>query len=284
MFTRPWRIAIYGILGVLFLVTLTGCSDDQLFDIEVPAHIKGGTTARAYIKPVKGFPDDAEFIWSGNGVEVFQESARHLIATITAPNNPGPSDILATVTCKVQHDGKTLGIRTVALNITPGGNDVAAAKTAPPVDEINEPNSTATHTPEITPTVPKVQTETPEFPSGPQVLITEVPAVGPGGLGPPSEWISGKVSGVTPEEYRVVVYAHTDFWYVQPYVRPEPGLGAPDGPLTRIESDGTWNTPTRTGSEYAVLLVKRSYKPPATVFALPAIGGNILSVAKVKGR
>lgn len=273
MFTRLWRIAVYGIVGALFWITLIGCGEDKpLVELKVPSRIKGGTTARAHIKSVKGFPDDAEFIWSGEGVEVLQESDRQQSVTITAPSNPGRDNLLATVTCKIKHDGKLLGHDTKTLEITPGGTDVAAAKPEPSVGEITEPKSTPP------PRKP------PAFPSGPQVLITEVPAAGPGGPCPPSEWMSGKVSGVTPEDCWIVVYAYTDRWYVQPYVRPEPGLGAPDGPLTRIESDGTWSTPTRSGSKYAALLVRDSYKPLATLFALPTVGGNVLSVASVKGR
>jgi hypothetical protein len=273
MFTRLWCIAGFGLLGVLFWVMQIGCGGDKsLVEIEVPTRIEGGATVQATVKPIKGFPDDAQYIFSGDGVDVSQVSLWELVATITAPNHPGPSDIRATVTCEVQHDGEVLGRGTVTLKITPGGTDVAATKPTPPVGKPTEPKPTPP------PRKPSAS------PSGPQVLITEVPAAGPGGPAPPSEWMSGEVSGVTPEDCRIVVYAYTDRWYVQPYIRPEPGLGAPDGPLTRIESDGTWNTPTRSGSKYAALLVKDSYKPRSTLFALPTVGGNVLSVASVKGR
>jgi len=59
--------------------------------------------------------------------------------------------------------------------------------------------------------------------------------------------IAGRVVGVeNPGALRIVVFAHTDTWYVQPYVA---------APHTRIEADGTWSTATHLGNEYAVLLV-----------------------------
>jgi hypothetical protein len=50
----------------------------------------------------------------------------------------------------------------------------------------------------------------------------------------------------------VVIYSHTDRWYVQPYdVRP----------YTTIRSNGVWAKTIHLGETYAALLVKRSYIP-----------------------
>ena len=73
-----------------------------------------------------------------------------------------------------------------------------------------------------------------------------------------------------PASYRVVIYSHTDKWYVQPYVA---------APKTTINSDGTWRVQIHLGAEYAALIVKPAYDPPATSIGLPSPdGNNILAV------
>src|SRR2546423_4648027 len=86
----------------------------------------------------------------------------------------------------------------------------------------------------------------------PGIRITDVP---PRGAGPEAvERIAGTASGVSVKECKVVIFARTDKWYVQPYI------ASPD---TSINDDGSWENDTHLGSEYAALLVKTSYKPPA---------------------
>ena len=82
------------------------------------------------------------------------------------------------------------------------------------------------------------------------------------GSGPDSRGvISGKVQGIhDPSKYRVVLYALTDRWYVQP---------AFNEALTLINSDGSWANTTHLGSEYAAMLVASSFKPPESPNALP---------------
>lgn len=98
----------------------------------------------------------------------------------------------------------------------------------------------------------------------------------PRGGGPDQvEVIAGEVMGVTFSDLKVVVFARTDQWYVQPYV------GNSD---TSIGSDGKWETDTHLGVEYAAVLAKRSYRPPATTGALPKIGGEIIDIATATAR
>jgi hypothetical protein len=105
------------------------------------------------------------------------------------------------------------------------------------------------------------------------IRITTVP---PKGGGPDSlDTIAGTVSGVKTESYKVIIFAHTDRWYVQPYI---------DAPDTSIGSDGKWESDTHLGLEYAALLVKPSYKPPATAATLPAVGGAVLAIARERAR
>jgi len=95
------------------------------------------------------------------------------------------------------------------------------------------------------------------------------------GAGPDRvEKMAGTVSGVNREECRVVVFARTNTWYVQPYAA---------SPYTTI-SNGKWETDTHLGDEYAALLVKSSYKPTATTDTLPKVGGDVLAIVRVPAK
>ena len=104
----------------------------------------------------------------------------------------------------------------------------------------------------------------------PDIAITRVPSKG---AGPDrTEPIAGTVSGVNVNECRVVVFARTNTWYVQPYAA---------SPYTTISNDGKWDTDTHLGDEYAALLVKPSYKPPPTTNTLPEVGDDVLAIVRV---
>ena len=104
----------------------------------------------------------------------------------------------------------------------------------------------------------------------PVILIIEIPSQGGG---PDSRGaIAGKVEGIKePNAYRVVVYALTDHWYVQP---------TRDESLTLINNDGTWATQTHLGTSYAALLVDKSFIPPQQPSAIPR-GESVLAQVTV---
>ena len=107
----------------------------------------------------------------------------------------------------------------------------------------------------------------------PEIQITQVP---PKGAGPDRlERIAGTVSGENITDCKVIVFVHTDTWYVQPYIE------ASD---TEIKNSNTWQTDTHLGSEYAALLVNNSYKPPTTTGRLPEVGGPILAIVVVDAK
>lgn len=104
----------------------------------------------------------------------------------------------------------------------------------------------------------------------PVILIIEIPSQGGGP--DPRGVISGKIEGIKePNAYRVVVYALTDHWYVQP---------TRDDSLTIINNDGTWATQTHLGTSYAALLVDKSFVPPPQPSAIPR-GKNVLAQVTV---
>ena len=66
---------------------------------------------------------------------------------------------------------------------------------------------------------------------------------------------------------RIVVYAKSGPWWVQPW---------PDKPFLPIQPDHTWSTPTHLGFEYAALLVDPGYDPPPTIDVSPTAGGSVV--------
>src|SRR5260370_42559358 len=78
----------------------------------------------------------------------------------------------------------------------------------------------------------------------PSITFTRIPPAAQGGR-ERVDTISGRVSGTRPGQ-RIVVYAKSGQWWVQPW---------PEHPFTSIESDSIWSTQTHLGYEYAALLV-----------------------------
>jgi len=111
--------------------------------------------------------------------------------------------------------------------------------------------------------------------SKPAIRFSQIPvyddAGGPAALEP----IGGEVTGVNPKLYKIVLYAYTDYWYVQPFVA---------DPLTDLEADGKFSTQSHLGSKYAALLVKPSFTPRSVTQNLPGVGGDVLAVTTVTGK
>lgn len=110
-------------------------------------------------------------------------------------------------------------------------------------------------------------------PTKPSIEITLVPSKGAGeeSMGK----IAGSVSGVDAGRCKVVIFAHTDVWYVQPYTADSD---------TEIGEGGHWENDTHLGREYAALLVKSEYKPPSTTGKLPPVAGDVLAIAQVPAK
>ena len=106
------------------------------------------------------------------------------------------------------------------------------------------------------------------------IEFVEVP--GPGS-GPDSRGdISGRILNLNdPEHYKVVLYAHTDLWYVEPLT---------EAPYTDILVDGSWSNWTHLGHRYAAMVVRPTYNPPLKTQSLPKTGPDVLVVAEVKAK
>ncbi len=85
--------------------------------------------------------------------------------------------------------------------------------------------------------------------------------------------ISGRVYGIERGErssYRLVIYAKTNQWYIQPFVAE---------PFTKIRQNLTWFNRTHLGDLYAALLVRDGYLPTSTLQQLPEAAGDVIAIA-----
>jgi hypothetical protein len=98
----------------------------------------------------------------------------------------------------------------------------------------------------------------------PRIVFSRIP---PAGAGSSSRGnVSGWVVGVSaPETFKIVLYAQTDIWYVQPLI---------SGPYTNVGSDGGWENWTHLGDRYAALLVRLPFRPAPMADQLPEVGGT----------
>ncbi len=107
-----------------------------------------------------------------------------------------------------------------------------------------------------------------------KAAITIVPRFDSAGGPFTRDTIAGLVSGVASPDYRVVVFARADVWYIQPH----------PNTLHPIEADGSWGTWTHTGSSYGVLVVRTGFVAQPRYDLLPPVGGEVLARLVVEGR
>jgi hypothetical protein len=99
----------------------------------------------------------------------------------------------------------------------------------------------------------------------PTITITAPPVIS-------SSRISGHVSNADPSKYKVVLYALTNQWYVQPFIA---------APYTDISSEGSWGSSTNPWEVIVALLVDptKYTSPPATNITNPALDANVVASA-----
>ncbi len=107
----------------------------------------------------------------------------------------------------------------------------------------------------------------------PVITLDQVPVAAPEGGQQRTAPIGGRVTGASAGQ-RIVVYAKTEGWWVQPLA---------NAPFTTIAADATWKNQTHLGSEYAALLVEPGFEPPPRADALPALGSGVVAVASAPG-
>ncbi len=120
--------------------------------------------------------------------------------------------------------------------------------------------------------LPAVACRVGQVEAAPVVVLDRVPPAAPGGAEELAA-IEGHVVGARPRQ-RVVLYAHSGAWYVQPFA---------DAPFTEIRANSTWTSRTHLGTEYAALLVDPGFQPAAVVASLPRVGPGVAAMASVEG-
>ena len=106
----------------------------------------------------------------------------------------------------------------------------------------------------------------------PSIEFTTIPFTDQGGT-QRLDNVEGRVTGARPNQ-RIVLYARSGVWYVQPYS---------NQPFTTIQADSTWRSTTHLGTHYAALLAEPNYVPPAITDVLPKRGGGVVTVESVEG-
>lgn len=85
--------------------------------------------------------------------------------------------------------------------------------------------------------------------------------------------IGGQVEGLSnPQQYKIVIYARTNMWFIQP---------TETQPLTDVMGNGAWTNFTNPGTFFVALLVEPPYTPRSQTEALPPIGGAVIAKSKI---
>lgn len=104
------------------------------------------------------------------------------------------------------------------------------------------------------------------------IQFTRIPQADPGGR-EKNDIIEGAVKGAKPGQ-RIVLYARSGKWWIQPLV---------NHPFTELRPDGTWTNATHLGTEYAAVLVEAGYHPKPLIDVLPEPAGEVLAVVSAPG-
>ena len=88
------------------------------------------------------------------------------------------------------------------------------------------------------------------------------------GLQPGAARVQGTATNIDARDTRVVLWAKTDQWYVQPFIAT---------PFTNVCSDGSWSSSTHPWSRIVALLVDKSHVPGSTRQTHPAGESGVLA-------
>jgi hypothetical protein len=98
-----------------------------------------------------------------------------------------------------------------------------------------------------------------------------------------NDHVSGSIHGLAhPAEYKVLVYVHTDQWYIHPYAGQ--GEGQSWAPIT---DSGAWHIRTVQrqfkADKIAAVVVKRNYSEPDKTEGVDAIPHDAIVIEELKG-
>ena len=208
----------------------------------------------------QNFPSGLTYQWSvSDGVcNPQKSSAGETVYEAPVIESPGGEESV-TIVAEFYLDGEKQGEESLTLKVKRRETAQGTQRTTTPPETIGPISRISTQPPRIEITRPGIL----DFQGG-QLY---------------GDMIEGKVSGVDPKEYRVVLFTLSSdgAWYVQPY------LG--DGRFTEIQDDNlVFRNTYHTGVKYAALLCRRSYdNPPNKTLTLPLDRNNIVAFSIVDG-
>jgi len=242
----------WALILLVLTFALASCNNFEVVELYVKPkpEVQAGGTLQIGVR-VKNPPSELTYRWRSTRGKCEPQDSPNLSTTYTAPNEPGDDHI----TLEVVRREKILFSDGVVITVT------KETATSQQVTQVSPRDSLGERTTQ---------------PQGQLIIrITRVPLYDALGGPTSSADIEGEVETLNPTSFRVVIYALTDRWYVQP-------LAA--APFTEIGQDGSWSTWTHTGTQYAALLVRPTFQPQSITPTLPSVGGDIVAITIVSGR
>jgi len=232
---------------------LGGCAHSPRFEGEilVSSAVRVGEAVNLGIQ-VQNEPPGAHYVWTAsNGACIPQETTA--LTTTFTPDRSGESRLQV----EVFAEGRKIA-------------DLSKVVSVRAEDDVTAPPSQA---------APQTRANAAESQSSrdPQIHITHAPPYSEEGGPIRTAALTGTVAGVdNPRDYRVVCYARTTSWFIQP---------ATDAFMTQITDDRTFSCLTHLGTQYAALLVRPSFRGKAEAIAaeLPGRGDDVLDLTIVNG-
>jgi hypothetical protein len=235
------------------VVLFVGCGHSPRFEGEilVSSGVRAGQAVNLGIQ-VRNEPAGAHYVWTAtNGACIPQETTA--LTTTFTPDHVGESLIQVEVFAA----GRKIAdlSKVVSVSDKPGERatpkDGAASNGASPAQPLSS--------------------------QAPLIRITHAPLFNEEGGPIRTATLTGTVAGIeNPREYRVVCYARTTSWFIQP---------ATDAFMTQIADDHTFSCLTHLGTQYAALLVRPGFRSKAEPIAveLPERGDEVLDLTIVNG-
>jgi hypothetical protein len=98
------------------------------------------------------------------------------------------------------------------------------------------------------------------------------PTISITGLQPGGTVVRGTAANLDARKHRVVLWALTNYWYVQPLI---------NSPFTPVCTDGTWQNSTHSWKRMVAVLVDSTYVPGAARFDHPGLERGVLAWTQV---
>lgn len=239
-------------LPLALIALLAGCGRSPRFEGEIIATsaVQAGQAVNVGIQ-VRNEPAGVRYVWTAtNGTCIPQETTS--LTTTFTPDHAGESQIRV----EVFASGRKVADLTKILNVAQTRDTPASPANGTPSDAGSPPPASS---------------------QAPVIRITQTPPFNEAGGPIRTATLTGTVGGIDAvHDFRVVCYARTTSWFIQP---------ATDAFMTQIADDHTFSCLTHLGTQYAALLVRPGFRNKAEPIAaeLPGRGDDVLDFTIVNG-